>query len=292
MSIPSEILDYLTAFLEISHPNFGNLPPCPFAKKERIAGRILCQKYPFTKSQPTQDFLTDIRTFDENPAYSTLIAYDETSTLSLEDAYELANQLIETLQDIDILVIPLHPEDPYSPSGVRTRATPYLMFAIQRRNLLSDGQQQLLRTKYYSQFEDQEQRLLQVIEQQCSKKNVFFPLLWWKDEVLRNVRQGEPFPEACPHSTLRMLNSNEIHTWFHQYGRMHHWIPFGSFSKIQEAQAAVSEGRILMATAHGGNKQGYVELLDGQDVYEAFHEPHYIGRFLWEYKEETEEETS
>ena len=65
---------------------------------------------------------------------------------------------------------------------------------------------------------------------------------------------------------------------------MHHWIPLAPFQKIR-AQAAVSEGRILMATAHSGNKQGYVELLDGQDVYEAFHEPHYIGRFCG-YKED------
>ena len=44
--------------------------------------------------------------------------------MSLDDAYALAQQVIDSLQDIDILRS-LHPQDPYSPSGVRTRATPY-----------------------------------------------------------------------------------------------------------------------------------------------------------------------
>jgi hypothetical protein len=284
MHIPEEVLDYLMGFLEKVHPQFGNLPPCPFAKKERLEGRILCLEYSFESVIPEKKLLDDIRSFDKGHTYSTCIAYDKTSQMSLEEAYEMANNLVDTLQDIDILVIPLHPKDPYSPSGIRTRATPYLLFAIQRRSLLSEGQQKLLRTKYYSQFEDQEQRNLQSIEQQCARKDVFFPLLWWKEEILQSVRQGDSFPEPCPHSNLRMLNSNEIHNWFHQYGKIHNWIPFGAFKRIEEAQQFVKKGRIIIATAHGGDKNGFVELLNGEEVVEGFFAEYYIARFLWEYQ--------
>lgn len=285
MNIPDKLLHYLTNFLERSHPSFGNLPPCPFAKKERLEGRILCLEYHFMDTIPTDEFLETIREFDANSQYSTFIAYDRTSQLSLDDAYALAQQVIDSIQEIDILAIPLHPEDPYSPSGVRTRATPYLMFAIQRRSLLSQGQQQLLRTKYYHHFEDQEQRNLQAIEQQCAKREIFFPLLWWKENVLKKVREGEGFPEPCPENTLRMQNSNEIHMWFHQYGKLHQWFPFGAFSKVDEAQELVRNGKTIIATAHGGDIDGYVELLDGKEVVDDFFKEHYIARFLWVYEE-------
>ena len=186
---------------------------------------------PFIDTIPTDEFLETIREFDTNSQYSTFIAYDRTSQLSLDDAYALAQQVIDSLQDIDILAIPLHPEDPYSPSGVRTRATPYLMFAIQRRSLLSQGQQQLLRTKYYHHFEDQEQKELQSIEQQCAKRD-FLSSFMVERGCVKKVRKGEGFPDPCPENTLRMQNSNEIHMWFHQYGKLHQWFPFGAFSKV------------------------------------------------------------
>ena len=285
MNIPDEILHYLTGFLERSHPNFGNLPPCPFAKKERLEGRILCLENQFVEIFPTDNFLETIRKFDATSQYSTFIAYDKTSQLSLEGAYTFAQNLIDSLQDIDILVIPLHPQDPYSPSGIRTRATPYVMFAIQRRSLLSNGQKKLLKTKYYNQFGDKEERNLQSIEQQCAKKEIFFPFLWWKEEILKDVREGKSFPEACPKNTLRMQNSNEIHIWFHQYGKLHQWFPFGPFTRIEEAQDLVRNGRTIIATAHGGMNEGYVEVLDGKEVVDDFFKEHYIARFLWTYDE-------
>ena len=132
---------------------------------------------------------------------------------------------------------------------------------------------------------DQEQRNLQAIEQQCAKREIFFPLLWWKEEVLKKVRKEEPFPEPCPENTLRMQNSNEIHMWFHQYGKLHQWFPFGPFSKVDEAQTLVRNGETIIATAHGGNMDGYVELLDGKEVVDDFFKDHYIARFLWVYEE-------
>ena len=121
-------------------------------QKNAFEGRILCLEHHFLDTTPTDEFLETIREFDFNSQYSTFIAYDKTSQLSLDDAYSLAQNVIDSLQDIDILAIPLHPQDPYSPSGVRTRATPYSCF-IQRRSLLSQGQHKF-ENKYYHHFED------------------------------------------------------------------------------------------------------------------------------------------
>ena len=133
------IEEYMVQFLEEKHPQFSNMPPCPFANKERLEDRIVYKEVYIGQEGPTDTLLEEIRIFDSNPHKSTMIIYDAHHLCSLQEAYEFAQHLTDLLTDLDILSIPLHPEDPFSIGSVRTRQTPFMMMIIQRKSLIFEA---------------------------------------------------------------------------------------------------------------------------------------------------------
>ena len=67
------ILRYIVDFLEVNHRAFQNLPPCPYAKRERLDGRILFLEWHFESNKPSEEFLEHIRQFLNGSQYFFLV---------------------------------------------------------------------------------------------------------------------------------------------------------------------------------------------------------------------------
>lgn len=264
MTSLENILSYMTQFLEQPHPVFANLPPCPYARKERLDNKILFQETTITTDGPSAELLEDIRNFDADSKWTTMLIYASTQQVNVQECYTFARTITDTLQSMDILAIPLHPDDPFEIQGIRTRQVPCVMMLIQRRAFLSAAKEKLLNTKYYTNWTDNDYRVMNGLHQKLQPQGIFFPFMWWTDEVLEEVKQGQAFPEAVLSSTVQLLSRNDAHFWMHKWGKAYGWRAFCSFTKWRKINALNPES-ILLATAHGGKEEGLAVLLHPQE---------------------------
>jgi hypothetical protein len=273
----------MTDFLEKPHPAFGSLPPCPFARKERLAQRLDAAQYSLVSNMSLTNIIERIRQFDQHPTFSTLLIYDPESTISHLEIEAISDQLICTLQDIEMLVIPLHPNATFSPASVHTRRAPYPTLVIQRHKLLSDAQITLLKTPYYNQISEYDERMVLVTNYQCTSISVFFPAYWWSDEALKQYAETTQWPEEIIGTTILQQSSNQIHNWMNIYGDQFGWRFYGDFTELSHIQERITLGGVFLATAHGGKTVGHVELLSKEKPRKSFFLTHYIAKAIWQY---------
>lgn len=283
MNIPPALFNYLVDFLEKPHPAFGSLPPCPFARKERLAQRVTAKKWMLSLDYQQDSLLEFIRNFDANPQYSTLLLYDEEYTISHLDIETISAQLMCALSDIEMLIIPLHPDAPFAPAQVHTRKAPYPTLVIQRHVLLSDAQVTLLKTSYYDKISEYDERMVLITNHQCNSIHVFFPAYWWSEASLVQYTQTGEWPEEIIGETILAQSSNQIHRWMHQYGAQFGWILFGDFSALEHAQQRMRLGGVFLATAYHEESHGHVELLTTDKPRKQFHMYQEKPNAIWQY---------
>ena len=158
-----KIREYIIQFLGTPHPVFGGLSPCPFARKELMDNKIQYFLAHISPQGPLERLLDAIRKFDADPKLSTFLAYDIEHRIDVQQTAKFAQDITNALANIEILAIPLHPEDPFSVGGIQTRKGPFVMMLIQRRSFLDEAKTKLLRTSYYKNWDDRDQRVMKVL---------------------------------------------------------------------------------------------------------------------------------
>jgi hypothetical protein len=68
-----------------------------------------------------------------------------------------------------------------------------------------------------------------------------------------------------------------------KYGIQLGWKRIGNFSHLPQVQEDIQKGFSFLATAHGGSKPGYVELLGKGKPRSDFFADHYIAKAIWRY---------
>ena len=248
-----KITQYILQFLGKSHPVFGGLSPCPFARKELVDKKIQYFNSDISPQGPSDNLIEAIRTFDADEDLSTFLAFDIQEQIDVEQAGKFAQVITDVLADIEILAIPLHPKDPFAISGIKTREGPFVMMLIQRRSFLDEAKQKLLRTSYYKNWDDKDQRIMQALSSICDQHNAFFPEVWWTDDVIKATQRGEPIPQAVFGSTIRDVSLDELHFWMHKWGRLHNWHPLCPTrkDKAKDLQQKANENHLILMTAMG-----------------------------------------
>ncbi|WP_306351090.1 hypothetical protein [Flavobacterium sp. '19STA2R22 D10 B1'] len=66
----------------------------------------------------------------------------------------------------------------------------------------------------------------------CYFSKVYLPTVWWKDEALERILQGEEV-EAVFEQTVDRIYSSAIHDWFLQWGASFGWKRMSSVDEIQ-----------------------------------------------------------
>ena len=259
------IIHYITDFLEKSHPAFSGMPICPFARKERLENRLLLQAGSIDTQDPTEELYTQLRTFHHNPDLGTFLYYDPTHRCSLEEAYAFAQKIIDAMQDIKLLAVPIHPEDPFAVQEVRTRgASPFVMMAIQSHQILYEAKEKLKKTAYYDQWEDFEERSISHVVSLVEKREAILLPYWWKPNILLQIQRGEIQPQPIIGSTVDILDRNGIHLWMQRFGTQYGWTAFCSFlpQHHPKIEQHCREGGFVLLTGHGGKEMGRLVYID------------------------------
>jgi hypothetical protein len=140
------ILQWSENFVEVKNRNFGNLPVCPFARKERLKRKILFVKTDITNLSTVES----IAKFNNFNRFSTIIAYDEKPKNSVEEAKLFEDEFNEANDNLWLVYI--HPKDPFNVRGTKTRRAPCPLVIITTREAVEKGEQWLWSTRYFDKW--------------------------------------------------------------------------------------------------------------------------------------------
>jgi len=144
---PTEtIRTWIRDFVTEPNPVFGDLPPCPFAQKAIVDGRVEFLEldgvadYP-TLSQHIADF-----DFDEKDV---LVMIAEPDHFTAKETEQLAHDLNEYYMDRNIVILEDHPDIEESVKGVKLNNGHYTLFLAQRLSKLNRYSEMLEKGPYY-----------------------------------------------------------------------------------------------------------------------------------------------
>lgn len=154
--IINNIKNWIIDFVEIKTPIFGNLPVCPFAKKERIKNKI-------------NYIITDISNIDNIIYHINQNNFEDKTTLLLIDTHnKLTRQEKENFEDIinekcpnNWAVYCLANED-LEFNGFKSRTNEYPLIIITDRKEVEKAEALLKNTDYFSNWTDYHKARLKV----------------------------------------------------------------------------------------------------------------------------------
>jgi hypothetical protein len=155
-NIIEEIKNWIINFVEIKAPIFGNIPVCPFAKKERINNKI---NYIITDLSNLDNIVEKINqnNFDEK---STLILIDTHNKISLKEK-EYFEEEINRMCNTNWSVYCLANED-FNVDGFFTRTNKYPIIIVTLLTEVEKAEKGLWNTKYFSNWSEHNYKRLKV----------------------------------------------------------------------------------------------------------------------------------
>jgi hypothetical protein len=128
------------------NPVFGDLPPCPYAQKAMVDGKV-----EFLELDGIGQFgtiFTHIWNFDFDKK-DVLVLIAEPDQYTAEQTVEIADRLNEALMPSDIVVLEDHPEIEEKVKHVRLNNGEYILFLAQRLSKLNHFSKMLELGPYY-----------------------------------------------------------------------------------------------------------------------------------------------
>ena len=154
--IINNIKDWIINFVEIKTPIFGNLPVCPFAKKERIKNKI-------------NYIITDISNIDNIIYHINQNNFEDKTTLLLIDTHnKLTVQEKENFEDIINEKCPNNwavyclANENLEFNGFKTRTNEYPLVIITDRKEVEKAEALLKTTDYFNNWTDYHKTRLKV----------------------------------------------------------------------------------------------------------------------------------
>ena len=143
------IRKWIDEFVTRPNPVFGDLPPCPYAQKAIVDGKV-----EFLELDAIGQFgtiFTHIWDFDFDKK-DVLVIIAEPDQYTAEQTVEIADRLNEALMPSDIVVLEDHPEIEEKVKSVRLNNGHYILFLAQRLSKLNRFSRMLEKGPYYKNW--------------------------------------------------------------------------------------------------------------------------------------------
>ena len=147
---PTEkIKTWISDFVTRPNPVFGNLPPCPFAQKAIVDGKVEFLELDGVADYPT--LYGHIWDFDFDDK-DVLVMIAEPHQYTMAETVELASELNKYFMQRDIVVLEDHPKIHESVKGVKLNNGEYILFLAQRLSKLNRFSKVLEAGPYYKNW--------------------------------------------------------------------------------------------------------------------------------------------
>ena len=143
-----DVINWITSFVEQPHPALNNWPPCPFARRARLAGE-------FDLRQGIVDPYTDLMEVDLCGRAVIAYVYDRNHLT----AQEFVRQVEQVNQDCliarDIIALADHPDVPEEVMGVSMNQGTYAITFVQSLGKLNQFARSLDTNGYYHNWPEE-----------------------------------------------------------------------------------------------------------------------------------------
>ena len=144
-----KIKNWIKDFVTKPNPVFGNLPPCPFAQKAIVDGKVK-----FIELDGLGEFgtiFTHVWDFDFDKK-DVLILIAEPDQYTAEQTVEIADMLNWAFMSRDVVILEDHPEISESVKRVKLNNGEYILFLAQRLSKLNRYSEMLEKGPYYKNW--------------------------------------------------------------------------------------------------------------------------------------------
>jgi hypothetical protein len=143
------IRKWIKDFVTRPNPVFGDLPPCPYAQKAIIEGKV-----EFVELNATADWTTIYQLiwntdFDEKDVLCVIV---DPRQFTAQETVSMAESLNERFMPRDIVVLEDHPDIDEQVKGVRLNNGHYTLFLAQRLSKLNKYSKMLESGPYYKNW--------------------------------------------------------------------------------------------------------------------------------------------
>ncbi len=147
---PTEfITQWIDDFVTKPNPVFGDLPPCPFARKAMLENKVK-----FLELDSVADYATVYQhiteaDFDE---IDVLVQIAQPDHFSLKETKKIAEDLNNYFMSKDVVILEDHPEDPEHVGTVKLNNGSYTLILAQRLSKLNKFAKMLEAGPYYKNW--------------------------------------------------------------------------------------------------------------------------------------------
>ena len=136
-------------FLQTPHPNFNNMPICPFIQGDLQTGNI---KFMVYNSEMDKSLVEMVKEWDESNFKTGLILHigDDMKTIRRKPYQKFLNEQLKENNMGDVKILCFSPFEDFNISGVDTRkSAPCMLYNLAKREDLTKAGKKLLKTKWY-----------------------------------------------------------------------------------------------------------------------------------------------
>ena len=163
-----DIQDYLINFIEKKHEVFNNFPVCPFAKRERISGKIKFVECSFNKID-VEKIVSETEKWLASD-FSTIL-YVEEEDASIEQTRHFFKCISALLDNKKVNLFLFHKNEERKFGGIYTRRSPRPFVMVGYKNQIGKKKKQLLKTTYYDKLNNKEYGILNSKKGKKNAKN-------------------------------------------------------------------------------------------------------------------------
>ena len=148
--IVESITKWMETFVEVPHPSFGNMPPCPYARQFRLQNKVKiieCNQVIWDECKVQMSEWSD-----EWEAVIIASTKREISTGLLSEEIQKLNK---HFKPYDLVALEDHPDDEEIIDGVKMNHGELVLVVIQRLKRLNQFSKNLQATKYYDLWSDE-----------------------------------------------------------------------------------------------------------------------------------------
>ena len=144
-----EVLKWVKEFVEVPHPVFADMPPCPYARQARLDGKVEFKEV--TDMEPDSNLWVYIDRFDFKNK-DVLVLIMDSKRWKPQYTKKLAGELNEAFKHKNILVMEDHPQLVEKVKNVVLNQGKHILFLCQERVKIQTFEKRLRKTDYYKNW--------------------------------------------------------------------------------------------------------------------------------------------
>ena len=148
--IIDSITHWMETFVEVPHPSFGNMPPCPYARQFRLQNKV---KIIECHQAIWDECKVQMRGWNDD--WEAVILASTRREISPGLLSEKIQKLNKHFKKQDVVALEDHPDDIETIDGVTMNHGELVLVVIQRLKRLNQFSENLQKTKYYNKWSDE-----------------------------------------------------------------------------------------------------------------------------------------